>query len=223
MTAGPAAGRRRAVGLGERAGELRAVGRRDRQLQRRRRERRAAPGERSDERRRGADSGDPRRRARVAGSTIAAMDHAARRRVRLGRGRPDRPARVPRDDAARGLRLPRRPRTAAVRAAAARRGPRASRARSASYLETQDVKLVVVACNTATSAALPQLQEELTRAGRRRDHAGGARRGAGDAQPPHRAARDGGHGRRRALRRARARARRRRVVLSRSRARGSCR
>jgi len=30
------------------------------------------------------------------------------------------------------------------------------------YLEAQDVKLVVVACNTATSAALPQLQEELT-------------------------------------------------------------
>src|SRR6201999_1321540 len=31
-----------------------------------------------------------------------------------------------------------------------------------SYLETQDVKLIVVACNTATSAALPRLQEELT-------------------------------------------------------------
>jgi glutamate racemase len=30
------------------------------------------------------------------------------------------------------------------------------------YLETRDVKLIVVACNTATSAALPQLQEELT-------------------------------------------------------------
>src|SRR5690242_10140627 len=30
------------------------------------------------------------------------------------------------------------------------------------YLEAQDVKLVVVACNSATSAALPQLQEELT-------------------------------------------------------------
>jgi glutamate racemase len=32
----------------------------------------------------------------------------------------------------------------------------------AAYLEIQDVKLIVVACNTATSAALPQLQEELT-------------------------------------------------------------
>jgi glutamate racemase len=31
-----------------------------------------------------------------------------------------------------------------------------------SFLERQDVKLIVVACNTATSAALPQLQEELT-------------------------------------------------------------
>src|ERR687896_693340 len=30
------------------------------------------------------------------------------------------------------------------------------------YLERQGVKLVVNACNTATSAALPQLQEELT-------------------------------------------------------------
>jgi glutamate racemase len=30
------------------------------------------------------------------------------------------------------------------------------------FLERQDVKLIVVACNTATSAALPQLQEELS-------------------------------------------------------------
>src|SRR5436853_3519124 len=30
------------------------------------------------------------------------------------------------------------------------------------YLEAQDVKLVLVACNTATSAALPQLQSELS-------------------------------------------------------------
>jgi glutamate racemase len=30
------------------------------------------------------------------------------------------------------------------------------------YLEAQGVKLIVVACNTATSAALPRLQEELT-------------------------------------------------------------
>jgi glutamate racemase len=31
-----------------------------------------------------------------------------------------------------------------------------------SFLETQEVKLIVVACNTATSAALPRLQEELS-------------------------------------------------------------
>jgi glutamate racemase len=30
------------------------------------------------------------------------------------------------------------------------------------FLETQDVKLIIVACNTATSAALPRLQEELS-------------------------------------------------------------
>src|SRR5438067_6105551 len=30
------------------------------------------------------------------------------------------------------------------------------------FLEGQDVKLIVVACNTATSAALPELQEELS-------------------------------------------------------------
>ena len=48
----PAAGRRRPVRLGERAGELRAVGRRDRQLLRRRRERGSAPGER------GGDDGE---------------------------------------------------------------------------------------------------------------------------------------------------------------------
>src|SRR6266566_2105108 len=29
------------------------------------------------------------------------------------------------------------------------------------FLEAQDVKLIVVACNSATSAAVPQLQEEL--------------------------------------------------------------
>src|SRR6185312_12073753 len=32
----------------------------------------------------------------------------------------------------------------------------------ATYLQDQGVKLVVNACNTATSAALPQLQEELS-------------------------------------------------------------
>src|SRR3954453_1829585 len=32
----------------------------------------------------------------------------------------------------------------------------------AAYLEAQGVKLIVVACNSATSAALPELQEELS-------------------------------------------------------------
>src|SRR3954454_22626896 len=32
----------------------------------------------------------------------------------------------------------------------------------AAYLETQGVKLILVACNTATAAALPELQEELS-------------------------------------------------------------
>src|SRR3954464_14959138 len=31
-----------------------------------------------------------------------------------------------------------------------------------SFLEGRDVKLIVVACNAATSASLPQLQEDLT-------------------------------------------------------------
>ena len=34
-------------------------------------------------------------------------------------------------------------------------------ARDRRVLEAQDVKLILVACNAATSAALPQLQEEL--------------------------------------------------------------
>ena len=34
------------------------------------------------------------------------------------------------------------------------------------YLERQGVKIVVVACNTATSAALPDLQEQLVGPGR---------------------------------------------------------
>ncbi len=35
------------------------------------------------------------------------------------------------------------------------------------YLERSGVKMVVVACNTATSVALPDLQAQLARAGRR--------------------------------------------------------
>ena len=50
------------------------------------------------------------------------------------------------------------------------------------YLEGQDVKLIVVACNSATAAALPELQTELRVPGRRRDHARGARGRAGDRE-----------------------------------------
>ena len=57
------------------------------------------------------------------------------------------------------------------------------------YLEAQGVKLVVVACNSATAAALPELQERALGAGGRRDRARGARGRAGDAQPADRAAR----------------------------------
>ena len=53
-----------------------------------------------------------------------------------------------------GARLPYGPRPLAG-------DPRASRTRSAAYLEEQGVKLILVACNSATSAALPELQEAL--------------------------------------------------------------
>ena len=46
------------------------------------------------------------------------------------------------------------------------------------------MKLIVVACNTATSAALPRAAGGAGGAGDRRDHARGARGRAGDAQPP---------------------------------------
>ena len=153
------------------------------------------------------------------------VDSGRSARLRLGRGRLDRPARVPRHDAARGLRLPRRPRAAAVRAAPARR--RSARfAREIAALPRGAGREAArsVACNAATSAALPQLQEELDGAGRRRDHARGPRGRAGDAQPADRAAR--------ARRRPSTPAATRELVraldagaerLSRSPARGSCR
>ena len=71
----------------------------------------------------------------------------------------------------------------------------------AAYLEGQGVKLIVVACNAATSAALPALQESLVGAGPRRDHARGIRRGARNAEPEDRTARDAGDGRGRPIRR----------------------
>ena len=49
----------------------------------------------------------------------------------------------------------------------------------AAHLAARDVKLLVVACNSATAAALPDLQREFDGAADRRDHARGARRRAG--------------------------------------------
>ena len=46
------------------------------------------------------------------------------------------------------------------------------------------MKLIVVACNTATSAALPELQGETLEVPVVGVIAGGARRRAGDSQPP---------------------------------------
>ena len=46
----------------------------------------------------------------------------------------------------------------------------------AQHLIARDVKLLVVACNSATAAALPDLQREFDGAPDRRDHARGARR-----------------------------------------------
>ena len=65
----------------------------------------------------------------------------------------------------------------AVRAALARDRPLARRS---------GVKLIVVACNTATAVALADLQRGLDVAGDRRHRAGGARGRPGDPQPPRR-------------------------------------
>ena len=77
----------------------------------------------------------------------------------------------------------------------------------AAILVERGAKLLVVACNSATAAALPALREELARPhhGDRRGHARGAAGGARHPQRPGRPARHAGHGRERRLR---ARARR---------------
>ena len=91
------------------------------------------------------------------------------------------------------------------------------------YLEAQGVKMIVVACNAATSAALPDLQQVALGAGARRDHARGVRGRPGDAEPPDRAARHAGDRDRAPLRDARPHARRGRSSSRPSRARSSCR
>ena len=163
----------------------------------------------------GEGTARPRRRAQNAprepsgGARLESRrGSSAGRRVRLGHGRPDRPARVPGDDAARGFRLPRRRRAPAVRAARAPGGcavrardrgvPRdAGREADPRRLQHRDGGRAAGAAGVALGA------------GRRRDRAGGARGGAGDAQPPDRAPRDRGHRRVRPVRGARADARRR--------------
>ena len=139
---------------------------------------------------------------------------AAGGRVRLGDGRAHRAPRVPGDDAARGFRLPRRRSPAAVRAQAARRDP-PLRARDRGLPRgagrEADRRCVQLGdfCRAARAAGAAR------RADRRRDHAGGARRRAGDAEPPGRADGDAGDGVEPPLRGARPRARRRRARLDR--------
>ena len=62
------------------------------------------------------------------------------------------------------------------------------------FLETVPVKLIVVACYSATSAALPVLQERVRDADHRRGHAGRASRGGDLALPQDRRAGHGGDG-----------------------------
>src|SRR2546423_540024 len=111
---------------------------------------------------------------------------AARRRVRLRRRRVDGPPRVPRDDAERGLRLSRRPCAPAVRAASAGRdSPLLTRDRRLSLpsgREAHPRRVQRCDLGRATAAA-----GGADGAGRRRDHARGARGRAGDAQPAGRA------------------------------------
>ena len=69
----------------------------------------------------------------------------------------------------------------------------------ATHLAALDTKLVIVACNAATSAALPEPAARVRRAADRRDHPRGARGRAGHAQPPRRRDGDPGDGAQRPL------------------------
>ena len=93
----------------------------------------------------------------------------------------------------------------ASRTATSRRSELRSFARElAEHLLERGAKLLVVACNSATAAALPLRQERLCRHRRRRGRRGRARRparGGGDTQRPRRADRHAGHRRERRLRR----------------------
>ena len=85
------------------------------------------------------------------------------RRLRLRRRRADRAARAARPPAARGLRLPRRHRALPVRRRARRAELERFALEIAEELLARGAKLLVVACNSATAAALPALRARMLR------------------------------------------------------------
>ena len=119
-------------------------------------------------------------------------DRHVRQRVRWADRRPgrDRPA------ARRAPRLRRRHRPLPVRAPAASPRSGTSRSRSRDTLVDRfDVKMVVVACNTAAAAALDDVDRDAAGPGHRRDRAGGARARRGHPQRARRGDRHGRHDR----------------------------
>src|SRR5262245_16592339 len=139
----------------------------------------------------------------------SADGRAADRRLRLGHRWAHRPPRVPGDDAARGLRLPRRPRPPALRPAGAGRGSRfrdGDRPLSgATRRQARARRLQHGHLGRAASAPGGALGP-----GRRGHPARGARRGAGDPQSEDRTTGDQGDGRGGTLCRVRRGTRRRR-------------
>ncbi len=161
-----------------------------------------------------------RRRARP--SLQSPHGRPAHRRVRFRGRRPDRPARVPGDDATRGLRLPRRRSTAAVRPAAARRDPPLRRRdRGLPGRAGREARRGRVQLGDGGGAARPAA--DAVGSGRGSDPARGARRRARHEEPARGPARHGGDRRERALRGARSGRSTRASRYSRSPARGSCR
>src|SRR5436305_10647467 len=151
-----------------------------------------------------------RTRARPTGARYrplydARHGSASRRRLRLRSRWSHRSARVPRDHAERGLRLPRRPRAPAVRPASARGDPalRARDRRLSRGAGREAHPRRVQRRDLGCAAAAPGGADG---SGGRRAHAGGTRGRADDAEPARRTARHRGNDRRGSLRRARARA-----------------
>ena len=144
------------------------------------------------------------------------------RRVRLRCRWAHRPARVPGDDAARGLRLPRRRRPPALRAAPARRDPPIRRRDRplprGTGRQARRRRLQLGDCGRAPGSAAHALRPRA-----RCDPTGGAGSRPRHAQPPRRPARDRGDGGERALRDADPRRSTPASRSCRSRARGSCR